>query len=344
MKNVEARVAAAPPSRPRRARPAWPSAPASRRRAARSPTKPMVRTKVIRRTIHVTKHAKPKHPAGAGPRAERAGAPARRRHGAGRPPAPRAAQPLGGVRTPRAPVTTDFGRRRRRSRPGHHRRRAAAAPAPAAPTPAARAGSRRLGRRRAAPPRSATHTSGGGGRGGGDGGEHRAAASGDGAATSGGDDERRAGATPAAPTGQRRHLGLDRALRGAVRPAHLPASRRQPVASGASTRSWCRKVIKRRVVTTIVAGPGGSTVSTGPVSRRPPAPAAESAPVSDERLLMRRARPHLRRDGQPRPAADRRAGPGDGAGRGGRRAGAGASSRTSTRRSRASSPTASSAR
>jgi hypothetical protein len=30
-------------------------------------TKPLVRTKVIRRTIHVTKHAKPKHPAGAPP-------------------------------------------------------------------------------------------------------------------------------------------------------------------------------------------------------------------------------------------------------------------------------------
>lgn len=30
-------------------------------------TKPLVRTKVIRRTIHVTKHAKPKHPVGAAP-------------------------------------------------------------------------------------------------------------------------------------------------------------------------------------------------------------------------------------------------------------------------------------
>ena len=28
--------------------------------------KPLVRTKVIRRTIHVTKHVKPKHPVGAG--------------------------------------------------------------------------------------------------------------------------------------------------------------------------------------------------------------------------------------------------------------------------------------
>jgi len=30
-------------------------------------TKPLIRTKVIRRTIHVTKHAKPKHPVGASP-------------------------------------------------------------------------------------------------------------------------------------------------------------------------------------------------------------------------------------------------------------------------------------
>ena len=28
--------------------------------------KPLVRTKVIRRTVHVTKHANPKHPVGAG--------------------------------------------------------------------------------------------------------------------------------------------------------------------------------------------------------------------------------------------------------------------------------------
>ena len=28
--------------------------------------KPLIRTKVIRRTIHVTKHLKPKHPIGAG--------------------------------------------------------------------------------------------------------------------------------------------------------------------------------------------------------------------------------------------------------------------------------------
>src|SRR5690348_10238337 len=32
-------------------------------------TKPLIRTKVIRRTIHVTKHAKPKHPVGASPAA-----------------------------------------------------------------------------------------------------------------------------------------------------------------------------------------------------------------------------------------------------------------------------------
>jgi hypothetical protein len=41
-----------------------------------------------------------------------------------------------------------------------------------------------------------------------------------------------------------------------------------------------RKVIKRRVVTTIVGGSGGSTVSTGPVSSSTSsAPAAESEPV-----------------------------------------------------------------
>jgi hypothetical protein len=36
-------------------------------------TKPLVRTKVIRRTIHVTKHAKPKHPVGAAPGASASG-------------------------------------------------------------------------------------------------------------------------------------------------------------------------------------------------------------------------------------------------------------------------------
>lgn len=35
--------------------------------------KPVVHTKVIRRTIHVTKHAKPKHPVGAGSAAAAAG-------------------------------------------------------------------------------------------------------------------------------------------------------------------------------------------------------------------------------------------------------------------------------
>jgi hypothetical protein len=37
-------------------------------------TKPAVRTKVINRTIHVTKHARPPHPRGAGPRPGVAGA------------------------------------------------------------------------------------------------------------------------------------------------------------------------------------------------------------------------------------------------------------------------------
>jgi hypothetical protein len=41
---------------------------ADRRQAAQTVAeKPIVRTKVIRRTIHVTKHAKPKHPAVAAP-------------------------------------------------------------------------------------------------------------------------------------------------------------------------------------------------------------------------------------------------------------------------------------
>ena len=41
-----------------------------------------------------------------------------------------------------------------------------------------------------------------------------------------------------------------------------------------------RKVIKRRIVTTIVGGSGGSTVSTGPVSSSTSAaPAAEAEPV-----------------------------------------------------------------
>jgi hypothetical protein len=41
---------------------------AGQQKAAPAATKPLVRTKVVHRTIHVTKHVKPKHPAaGAGP-------------------------------------------------------------------------------------------------------------------------------------------------------------------------------------------------------------------------------------------------------------------------------------
>jgi hypothetical protein len=39
---------------------------AGSQKSASIAAKPLIRTKVIRRTIHVTKHVKPKHPVGAG--------------------------------------------------------------------------------------------------------------------------------------------------------------------------------------------------------------------------------------------------------------------------------------
>lgn len=67
--------------------------------------KPVVHTKVIRRTIHVTKHAKPKHPVAAGP-VEPESAPVVTGSSGGAEGAPVTTGSSGGGGTESAPVTT----------------------------------------------------------------------------------------------------------------------------------------------------------------------------------------------------------------------------------------------
>ena len=304
--------------------------------------KPIVRTKVIRRTIHVTKHAKPKHPPAAA-----APAGLRQLAGGSYGSATTGASSAGS----RLLVLRPLRRSRREQRrllgadgSGRH------------------AGS--AGRPHQRRQQSGDHAAGSSG--GGDGGgtpvtTARAApaaaavaaerpvstgSSGPAAVAAVARSSTRAAVAVAAMTEPRRSRrpraslvfwGSIAPLRGALRPPHLPlrrpnSRRRQPTARAVQVR----KVIKRRVVTTIVPSPGPEHRQQRP--RQQLLLLLRRRTGGDRRLLHERTRPHLRRDGQPRAAADRRARAGHGAGRGGRRAGRGASSKTSTRRSPASSP------